>query len=93
MPASRWWLRWAVLATCFLLTNGGCAFVTPRFPQNIQASFARDEMRKLTTESLELYYPAQLRGAALRMASRLEGCVARLQEQTWRKKKIGRAHV
>ncbi|WP_436410046.1 hypothetical protein [Myxococcus xanthus] len=93
MPASRWWLRWAVLATCFLLTNGGCAFVTPRFPQNIQASFARDEMRKLTTESLELYYPAQLRGAALRMASRLEGCVARLHEQTWRKKKRDRVLV
>ncbi|NVI96537.1 hypothetical protein HV824_00160 [Myxococcus sp. AM009] len=93
MPASRWWLRWAVLATCLLLTNGGCAFVTPRFPQNIQASFARDEMRKLTTESLELYYPAQLRGAALRMASRLEGCVARLHEQTWRKKKRDRVLV
>nr|WP_237081387.1 hypothetical protein [Myxococcus xanthus] len=93
MPASRWWLRWAVLATCLLLTNSGCAFVTPRFPQNIQASFARDEMRKLTTESLELYYPAQLRGAALRMASRLEGCVARLHEQTWQKKKRDRVLV
>ncbi|WP_426752565.1 hypothetical protein [Myxococcus sp. Y35] len=93
MPASRWWLRWAVLATCLLMTNGGCAFVTPRFPQNIQASFARDEMRKLTTESLELYYPAHLRGAALRMASRLEGCVARLRGQTWRKKPRDRVLV
>ncbi len=93
MPASRWWLRWAVLATCLLMTNGGCAFVTPRFPQDIQTSFARDEMRKLTTESLELYYPAQLRGAALRMASRLEGCVARLREQTWRKKRRDRVLV
>ncbi|MFP2963079.1 hypothetical protein ACLEPN_36290 [Myxococcus sp. 1LA] len=93
MPASRWWLRWAVLATCLLLTNGGCAFVTPRFPQNIQASFARDEMRKLTTESLELYYPAQLRAEALRMASRLEGCVARLNQQTWRKKQRDRVLV
>nr|WP_226994297.1 hypothetical protein [Myxococcus hansupus] len=93
MPASRWWLRWAVLATCLLMTNGGCAFVTPRFPQNIQASFARDEMRKLTTESLELYYPAHLRGAALRMASRLEGCVANLREQTWRKKPRDRVLV
>ncbi|GHG75959.1 hypothetical protein [Comamonas sp. JC664] len=93
MPASRWWLRWAVLATCLLMTNGGCAFVTPRFPQNIQASFARDEMRKLTTESLELYYPAHLRGAALRMASRLEGCVTRLREQTWRQKPRDRVLV
>nr|WP_239988921.1 hypothetical protein [Corallococcus macrosporus] len=93
MPASRWWLRWAVLATCLLLTNGGCAFVTPRFPQNIQASFARDEMRKLTTESLELYYPAHLRAEALRMASRLEGCVASLHQQTWRKKQRDRVLV
>ncbi|MFY2559771.1 hypothetical protein ACN469_19200 [Corallococcus terminator] len=41
-------------------------------------------MRKLTTESLELYYPEQLKGPALRMAARLEGCVERLRAQTWR---------
>jgi len=85
MPASRWRLRWHAVAVCFLLTSWGCAFVTPRFPQDIQTSFARDPMRKLTTESLELYYPEQLQGPALRMAARLEGCVERLRSQTWRK--------
>jgi hypothetical protein len=83
MPPNRRLPCWHALATILLLTTGGCAFVTPRFPQNVQASFARDEMHKLTTESLELYYPAQLKGPALRMAARLEGCVQQLRGQTW----------
>ena len=45
----------------------GCAFVSPRFSQEVQASFARDEMRKLTTRSLELYYPEHLKPSALRV--------------------------
>jgi hypothetical protein len=60
----------------------GCAFVAPRFPQNIQTSFAREEMRKLTTTSLEVYYPAQLRPEALRIAARVEDCVERLRDLT-----------
>ncbi|WP_323378886.1 hypothetical protein [Pyxidicoccus xibeiensis] len=93
MPAPRRLPPWHALASFLLLTTVGCAFVTPRFPQNIQASFARDEMRKLTTESLELYYPAHLRGPALRMASRLEGCVARLRGHTWDQKPRARVLV
>ncbi|MGZ3461652.1 MAG: hypothetical protein ACXU86_24435, partial [Archangium sp.] len=62
-----------------LLSLAGCAFVTPRFPQNVQADFAHDEMRKLSTPTLELYYPARLRPAALRIAARLEDCVERLR--------------
>ncbi|WP_158501498.1 hypothetical protein [Vitiosangium sp. GDMCC 1.1324] len=65
-----------------LLSLAGCAFVTPRFPQNIQADFAREDMRKLSTRSLELYYPARLRPAALRVAARLEDCVERLRTLT-----------
>ena len=60
----------------------GCAFVSPRFPQNIQTSFVRDDMRKLTTRSLELYYPAPLRSDALRIAARVEDCVDRLRQHT-----------
>ncbi len=62
-----------------LLSLAGCAFVTPRFPQNVQTDFAREDMRKLSTRSLELYYPAQQRPAALRIAARLEDCVERLR--------------
>jgi hypothetical protein len=63
----------------FLLSLSGCAFVTPRFPQNIQASFVQEDMRKLSTRSLELYYPAHQRPAALRIAARVEDCVERLR--------------
>ncbi|MBI4511519.1 MAG: hypothetical protein HY698_17935 [Deltaproteobacteria bacterium] len=52
-----------------------CATVVPRFPQAVATSFARDEMRKLETPSLEVYYPPKHRGAALRVAARLEYCM------------------
>ncbi|MFL5358665.1 hypothetical protein [Archangium sp.] len=65
-----------------LLSLAGCAFVTPRFPQNVQTDFAREEVRKLSTRSLELYYPARLRPSALRIAARLEDCIERLHTLT-----------
>ncbi len=71
---------------CLLLLNSGCAFVTPRFSQDVQASFARDEMRKLTTRSMELYYPEHLKPAALRIAARVEACVDRLRDLSWSKR-------
>ena len=63
----------------FILSLSGCAFVTPRFPQEVRTSFAREDMRKLSTQSLELYYPASQRPAALRIAARVEDCVERLR--------------
>ncbi|MBM7117333.1 hypothetical protein [Archangium primigenium] len=62
-----------------LATLSGCAFVTPRFEQNVQTEFVREDMRKLSTRTLELYYPARLRPSALRIAARLEDCVERLR--------------
>lgn len=72
--------------TSLLLLSSGCAFVTPRFSQEVQASFARDEMRKLTTRSMELYYPEHLKPAALRIAARVEECVDRLRDLSWSKR-------
>jgi hypothetical protein len=68
------------LSLLLLLSLSGCAFVTPRFPQNVQASFVKDDMRKLTTRSMELYYPEHLRPAALRIAARTEACAERLRQ-------------
>ncbi|RKI64034.1 hypothetical protein D7X55_18740 [Corallococcus sp. AB049A] len=85
MSASRGPARQPAILACLLLLTSGCAFVAPRFPQNVQASFARDEMHKLTTRSLELYYPVHLRATALRMAARMEGCVDRLRTDAWSK--------
>ncbi|MHA7631425.1 hypothetical protein [Corallococcus sp. M7] len=85
MSASRGPARQPAILACLLLLTSGCAFVAPRFPQNVQASFARDDMHKLTTRSMELYYPAHLRGTALRVAARMEGCVERLRTDAWSK--------
>ncbi|WP_375759118.1 hypothetical protein [Corallococcus exercitus] len=85
MSASRGPARQPAILACLLLLTSGCAFVAPRFPQNVQASFARDEMHKLTTRSLELYYPVHLRATALRVAARMEGCVDRLRTDAWSK--------
>ncbi|RKH26108.1 hypothetical protein D7Y13_21825 [Corallococcus praedator] len=85
MSASSGSARQPALLACLLLLTSGCAFVAPRFPQNVQASFARDDMHKLTTRSLELYYPAHLRPTALRVAARMEGCVDRLRADAWSK--------
>ncbi|RKG71031.1 hypothetical protein D7W79_31220 [Corallococcus exercitus] len=85
MSASRGPARQPAILACLLLLASGCAFVAPRFPQNVQASFARDEMHKLTTRSLELYYPVHLRATALRVAARMEGCVDRLRTDAWSK--------
>jgi hypothetical protein len=59
----------------------GCASVSPRFTQDVSASFARTSMRHLETEHLNLYYPAERQEAALRLAERLEDCVASLKER------------
>ncbi|RKG95061.1 hypothetical protein [Corallococcus carmarthensis] len=85
MSASRGPARQPAILACLLLLTSGCAFVAPRFPQNVQASFARDEMHKLTTQSLELYYPVHLRATALRVAARMEACVDRLRTDAWSK--------
>ncbi|RKG80028.1 hypothetical protein D7W82_29985 [Corallococcus sp. CA049B] len=85
MSARRGPARQPAILACLLLLTSGCAFVAPRFPQNVQASFARDDMHKLTTRSMELYYPAHLRGTALRVAARMEGCVERLRTDAWSK--------
>ena len=60
----------------------GCASVTPRFTPAVTASFAHQDVRKLETPSLELYYPAVRRSEALRVANRLEGCIAHLRTLT-----------
>lgn len=78
--------RGSPLLALVLLLASGCAFVSPRFSQEVQASFARDDMRKLTTRSMELYYPEHLKPAALRVAARVEACVDRLRDLSWSKR-------
>ncbi len=60
----------------------GCATLSPRFSPAVTASFAHQDIRKLETASLELYYPEVRRAEALRVATRLEGCLAHLRTLT-----------
>lgn len=53
----------------------GCATATPRFSQELATAFAQDEMRRLETPELELYYPAAHREAAERVARRAAECL------------------
>lgn len=65
-----------------LLVLGGCAQATPRFPQDVQTSLATGDMRRLETPDMNLYYPAREREEALRVASRLEGCLQALRARS-----------
>ncbi|MBL8933548.1 MAG: hypothetical protein JNM69_03285, partial [Archangium sp.] len=46
----------------------GCATATPRFSQELATAFAQDDMRRLETDDLEVYYPAAHKEAAERVA-------------------------
>jgi hypothetical protein len=67
------------MGIALLLWFCGCATVVPRFSQPVQADFGTGPMRVLTTDSLELYYPAPLKAQALRVAARMERCVGLLR--------------
>ncbi|MBI5548347.1 MAG: hypothetical protein HY901_31075, partial [Deltaproteobacteria bacterium] len=69
----------ALVASLAGVAFAGCATVSQRFPQDVQAAFARDDMRRMQTASLELYYPAQHQEAAQRIAARLEQCASKLR--------------
>ncbi len=66
-----WWVA--------LLLVGCRTTMEPRFSPGVARSFAVEPVRKLTTPTLELYYPASERSAALRMAASLDACDAALR--------------
>jgi hypothetical protein len=76
----------------FLLAALGCAQARPRFGQDVQTALARDEMRRLETPDMRVYYPASERDEALRIATRLQGCLdalhyrARVKNRSTREK-------
>ncbi len=82
-------------AVCLLaaVLASGCATLNPRFTPAVTASFAHQEVRKLQTPSLELYYPAARRGEALRVAQRLETCLTQLRRLTLAKESRARLVV
>jgi hypothetical protein len=72
-------LRFPALVALLGLAACGALAAEPRFAPEVAAALARDPMRRLETDDLELYYPAAERDLALRTAGRLEACVAALR--------------
>lgn len=58
----------------------GCGGVQQRFPDDVQASFAHDDMRRLETERFIIYYPAHRRAEIDRFLVRANGCADALRE-------------
>jgi hypothetical protein len=69
-----------LLPTLACLGQLACATLTPRFSQDVATAYAQQPVRKLETEDLEVYYPAQYAAVARRFAGRLEQCVGELRE-------------
>lgn len=69
----------------------GCATTSPRFEQDVATSFVEDDMWRLTTPDVELYYPAQYREQALRVAQRASECLTALREKQLTRRDHGRA--
>jgi hypothetical protein len=56
------------------LLLGACVHATPRFPADVQRAINREDMRRLETSDLVVYYPEGTRAEALAVAARLEYC-------------------
>lgn len=68
----RSWLGlWLVLS--------GCVTISPRFEQDVATTFAQDDMRRLETSDVELYYPAEYGDAAKQVAARATECLRALR--------------
>ncbi len=67
------------LSLSFAMLLVGCATISPRFDQELATTFAQDDMRKLETADVELYYPAEYADAARRVAARASECLRALR--------------
>ncbi|MBL8913534.1 MAG: hypothetical protein JNM17_22735 [Archangium sp.] len=71
-------MRFALGLVVFSLATG-CATTAPRFDQELATTFAQDDMHKLETPELELYYPANYADSAKRVAARAAECIRLLR--------------
>ena len=69
-------LRLAPFVGLFCLS---CATTAPRFEQALATTFAQDDMKHLVTRDVDVYYPAQYRAAAERVAARAGECIRTLR--------------
>ena len=70
----------AVLGVTALAAGASCIpTAAPQLPQDVAAALAKGPMRTLETEHLLVYYPADKRDQAVRLATHVEGCVGYLK--------------
>src|SRR5688572_114042 len=67
-------LRSAAALTVLTTVAGCVATAGPRFPAEVSAAIARDDMRRLETDELIVYYPSHRRELAVRAAERITAC-------------------
>ncbi len=63
------------------LAEFSCATASPRFSQEVAASFAHDSMRRLETPAVIVYYPLEGKAAAERIAARMGECLTSLRSR------------
>jgi hypothetical protein len=68
------------LIAALVLTLGACGGVFQRFPDEVQAAVAHDDMRRLETERFIIYYPAHRRAEIDRFLIRADRCAILLRE-------------
>ncbi|TXD34910.1 hypothetical protein FRC98_17460 [Lujinxingia vulgaris] len=74
-----------VLIAALVVLVCGCAVGNgPRFSPELQQSFAREDMRRMDTENLSLYYPAHRKAQTERIAAQLELCFEELNAKAVR---------
>ena len=63
-----------------VLVAGACGGVQQRFPDDVQASLAHGDIRRLETDRFLIYYPAHRRAEVDRFLVRAERCAAALRD-------------
>lgn len=74
-----------------LLLLSGCVTTSPRFEQDLATTFAQDDMHKLVTRDVELYYPKEYEAAAKDVAARATECLRALRGHDETQRDYGRA--
>ncbi len=70
----------ALAFSAVVLLLSACVTTSPRFEQDLATTFAQDDMRRLQTADVELYYPAEYADAAKQVAARATECLRALRK-------------
>ena len=82
-------MRRLTLVAASLLS--ACVTTSPRFEQDLATTFAQDDMHKLVTADVELYYPKEYEAAAKVVAARATECLRALRAHDDTRRDYGRA--